>query len=263
MASRGTRKEITGLVFEGGSSMNTVSRHSTTKGTTVAPRVTATRVRLSAAALIIAGFLFVLYPAMRPFSDEASLQGAAAFASPYWLASHMLAMVAFTLLPLGLLGLHSVLQETAAERLGFWAVVASGVGVGLTLPYYGGEAFGLHAIGLEALRLHSADLMSLANVVRSGPQLVMFAAGLLLLAAAAITVAVAVWRSGILSRWSGVPFATGFALYIPQFYGPQLLRVAHGLLVAIGCMWLAVVLWRQSVKQNGVPTHSGRDTDGT
>src|SRR5215213_498102 len=170
----------------------------------------------------------------------------------------MLAMVAFTLLPLGLLGLHSVLQETAAERLGFWAVVASGVGVGLTLPYYGGEAFGLHAIGLEALRLHSADLMSLANVVRSGPQLVMFAAGLLLLAAAAITVAVAVWRSGILSRWSGVPFATGFALYIPQ-----LLRVAHGLLVAIGCMWLAVVLWRQSVKQNGVPTHSGRDTDGT
>ena len=243
--------------------MNTVSRHSTTKGNTAAPRVTATRVRLSAAALIIAGFLFVLYPAMRPFSDEASLQGAAAFASPYWLASHMLAIVAFTLLPLGLLGLHSVLQETAAERLGFWAVVASWVGVGLTLPYYGGEAFGLHAIGLEALRLHSADLMSLTDVVRSGPELVMSAAGLLLLAAAAITVAVAVWRSGKLPRGSGVPFAIGFALYIPQFYGPQPLRVAHGLLVAVGCMWLAVVLWRHSVKQNRLPTHSWRDTDGT
>src|SRR5215218_11162161 len=98
MASRGPRKEITGLVFEGGSSMNTVSRHSTTKGTTVAPRVTATRVRLSTAALIIAGLLFVLYPAMRPFSDEASLQGAAAFASPYCLGSDRLDLGRFTLL---------------------------------------------------------------------------------------------------------------------------------------------------------------------
>jgi hypothetical protein len=243
--------------------MNTISRHPTTKGTKAAPPVTGARVRLSAAALIIAGFLFILYPVLRPFSDEASLQGAAAFASPYWLASHMLAMVAFTLLPLGLLGLHSVLQGTAVERLGFWALVASWIGVGLTLPYYGGEAFGLHAIGLEALRLHSAALLSLANVVRSGPELVMFAAGLLLLAAAAITVAVAVWRSGKFPRWSGVPFAIGFALYIPQFYGAQPLRVAHGVLVAVGCAWLAVVLWRQSAEQNGLPTRSERDTDGS
>src|SRR5215203_5193693 len=107
----------------------------------------------------------------------------------------MLAMVAFTLLPLGLLGLHYMLQETAVERLGFWAIVLSWIGIGLTLPYYGGEAYGLHAIGQEALRRQSANLMSLADVVRSGPGLVMFAAGLLLLAVAAITVAVAVWRS--------------------------------------------------------------------
>jgi hypothetical protein len=119
----------------------------TMKSTTMAPSVIASRVRLSASALIIAGCLFVLYPAIRPFSDEVSLQGAAAFASPNWLAAHMLAMVAFTLLPLGLLGLHTMLQETAVERLGFWAIVLSWIGIGLTLPYYGGEAYGLHAIG--------------------------------------------------------------------------------------------------------------------
>jgi hypothetical protein len=243
--------------------MNTVSERLTTKSTTMAPSVIASRVRLSAAALIIAGCLFVLYPAIRPFSDEVSLQGAAAFASPNWLAAHMLAMVAFTLLPLGLLGLHYMLQETAVERLGFWAIVLSWIGIGLTLPYYGGEAYGLHAIGQEALRRQSANLMSLADVVRSGPGLVMFAAGLLLLAVAAITVAVAVWRSDRLPKWSGVPFAIGFALYIPQFYGSQPLRVAHGLLVAIGCVWLAVVLWRQSSKRNGAPPISERDTDGS
>ena len=55
-----------------------------------------------------------------------------------------------------------------------------------------------------------------------------------------------VWRSGVLSRPSGVPFALGFALYIPQFFGNQPIRVAHGLLVAAGCLWLAAGIWRSS-----------------
>jgi hypothetical protein len=105
------------------------------------------RIRLSAASLVVAGVFFVLYPALRPFSDEASLQGAAAFSSPRWLMAHMLAMVAFTLLPVGMLGLHRSLEKTAAERSGFWALMLTMVGIGLTLPFYGGEAYGLHAIG--------------------------------------------------------------------------------------------------------------------
>jgi hypothetical protein len=36
-----------------------------------------TRVRLGALALAVAGVLFVLYPAIRPYSDETSLEGAA------------------------------------------------------------------------------------------------------------------------------------------------------------------------------------------
>jgi hypothetical protein len=40
----------------------------------------AARVRLGAAAFAIAAVLFVLYPAIRPFSDETTLQGAAASA---------------------------------------------------------------------------------------------------------------------------------------------------------------------------------------
>jgi hypothetical protein len=69
-----------------------------------------------------------------------------------------------------------------------------------------------------------------------------FVLGLLLLAAGAVLVAIAVWRSGTLSRWSGIPFALGFVLYLPQFFGTQPIRVAHGLLVALGCIWVAVSL---------------------
>lgn len=208
--------------------------------------VIASRLRLSAVALIIAGAFFVAYPALRPFSDEVTLQGAAAFGATQWLVAHMLAMIAFTLLPVGMLGLHMVLRGTPAERTAYASVVLSVFGIGLTLPFYGGEAYGLHAIGQEAIRQQSPAILTLAGVIRSGPGLIMFLLGLLFLAAAAIVAAIALWRSAKFSRWTGVPFALGFALYIPQFFGTQPLRVAHGVIVAIGCLWIAAGLWRAS-----------------
>lgn len=209
----------------------------------------AVRVRLSAAAFAIAGVLFVLYPAIRPFSDETTLQGAAAFGSTAWIVAHMLAMVGFTLVMLGLLGLYLELRRTAVEGTAFWGLAVGLVAVGLILPFYGAEAFGLHAIGQEALRQHSPVLVGLASVVRSGPELVMFLVGLLLLAASAIMTAVAIWKSGTFAKWSGIPFAVGFALYIPQFFGNQPIRVLHGLLVTIGCLWIGIGMWQQAESQ--------------
>ncbi len=199
----------------------------------------ASRVRLGAVSLAVSGILFVLYPVLRPFSDESSLQGAEAFASTAWILAHLLAVVGFILLALGLLGLHIALQNTAVERLAFLALVLSWIGVGLTLPYYGAEVFGLHAIGQEAVRQHSSALLALADTVRFGPGFIVIIVGLLLLAVGAILVAIAVWQSGTLSRWSGIPLALGFVLYLPQFLGTQPIRVAHGLVVALGCIWIA------------------------
>jgi len=204
------------------------------------PRSTnASRVRLGALSLAIAGILFVLYPLLRPFSDETSLQGAEAFASTAWILAHLLAVVGFILLALGLLGLHIALQTTAVERLAFLALVLSWIGVGLTLPYYGAEVFGLHALGQEAVRQHSTALLALADAVRFGPGFIVIIVGLLLLAVGTILVAIAVWQSGTLSRWSGIPLALGFVLYLPQFLGTQPIRVAHGLVIALGCIWIA------------------------
>ena len=207
---------------------------------------TASRIRLGAIALAVAGVLFALYPTLRPFSDEASLQGAAAFGSTAWLVAHMLAMVAFILTTLGLFALYLCLEDTPAERLAFRALIVAWIGAGLTLPFYGAEAFGLHAIGQRALAGQSAVLISLAGDVRSGAGLGMFLAGLLLLATGAILAAAAIWQSRRLPRGSGVPLALGFALYIPQFFGSQPIRVAHGLLVAAGCLWIAAALWRST-----------------
>ena len=199
-------------------------------------------IRLGALSLALTGILLLLYPALRPFSDEAgaeTLQGAEAFASPFWILAHTLAAVGFILLALGLVSLRIALQKTAGERLASVAWVVTWIGVGLSLLYYGAESFALHAIGQQAVAQHSTEILTLVNAIRYGPAIFVFAVGLLLLAVGPILVAIAVWRSGTMSRWSGIPFALGFALYIPQFFGTQPIRVAHGLLVALGCIWLA------------------------
>jgi hypothetical protein len=202
--------------------------------------------RFSALSIGISGIFFVLYPAIRPFSDETSMDGAAAFASTEWLVAHILAIVAFTLLPLGLLGLYHSLQDTTLKPLMYSAVVLCLVGIGLTLPFYGGETYGLHAIGLEAMAQQKVALVSLANVVRSGTGLIMFMIGLLTLATSSIIVAITIWRSGSYQKWSGIPFALGMTLYLPQFLVGQPLRIVHGMLVTVGCIWIAVSLWKHN-----------------
>lgn len=51
-------------------------------------------------------------------------------------------------------------------------------------------------------------------------------------------------------------FGLGFALYIPQFFTSPPIRMAHGLLVAVGCVWLAVSIW-QAQRWQTVPRSDG------
>ncbi len=96
--------------------------------------------RFSSAALAAAGLLFLLYPLLRPYADESTLDGAQAMASSAWIFSHVFAIGGFILLVPGVLGLYGTIS---GQRPGYGAVVSTGLGVGLLLPYYGAETFGL------------------------------------------------------------------------------------------------------------------------
>ncbi|MBP2329948.1 hypothetical protein JOF56_010333 [Kibdelosporangium banguiense] len=192
--------------------------------------------RLAGAATVAAGAMFLLYPAVRPAGDAAEV-----VASGAWVASHFFAMIGFILVPFGL---YALLQMTD-DRRARYALVTSWIGAGLVLPYYGAEDFGLHVIAARAVREPNVGFTELAEAFRFDPLAAgMFAAGLILLAVAGVLAALAVWRSGTLQRWSGVPFAAGLLLFFPQFYTPAAVRTAHGVLLAVGCVWLGMTLWR-------------------
>lgn len=187
----------------------------------------------SAVVLLVAtGIFFAAYSVLRPYSSEIGLAAADAFASPLWVAAHVSAMIGFVALALAVRSLGA----------GAGAEVAIWVGAGLVLPYYGAETFALNVLGSQAQNSGDYSLMELAEPIRYGPtQTVMFGAGLLAIAVGAIVLA----RE--LGTWQAWVFAAGFVVFLPQFFAPPWVRIAHGLLILVGAVALAASTYRQEM----------------
>jgi hypothetical protein len=138
-----------------------------------------------------------------------------------------------------------VLLAAAAQRI---AVVHPTPGlrplawasVGLLLPYYGAEAFGLHALATVG----AGNAADVAESIRWGAiQAVAFVIGWAALAALGIQLAVALSRdvSDRAQRVASWSLAVGLTAYFPVFFLPPGGRVAHGLLVAAAALATA---WR-------------------
>ena len=186
------------------------------------------------ALLAVIGVCFVLYPVLRPWHDETTAAGAAAaMESPLWVASHSPAMLGFILLP------AVPIAFAWHQRHGRKALVVSAallwLGVGLVLPYYGAETFALNAVAT----LGGTDLVVVSDAIRLGAvQSIAFLLGLLLIGAGAVFTAVGLAK--VHPWWFGVAFAAGFVLFAPQFFGSPAVRIAHGVLIAVGCVVLAL-----------------------
>ncbi|GAA4485112.1 hypothetical protein GCM10023094_39560 [Rhodococcus olei] len=201
--------------------------------------------RSTAGLFVITGILFATYPVLRPYSSEAGPAGAAAFGSPLWVAAHVCAMVGFITLVL------------AIRRVTDSGTVVLGIGVGLVLPYYGAETFALHELGAEAQRTGAFGLVDLAEPIRYAPAaMVMFGAGLISIAVGAVLFA------RVLGGWQAWVLAAGFVLFLPQFFAPPWLRIAHGLLILVGCLAVAARLVRAPADAEHAPADAAaRSTD--
>jgi hypothetical protein len=147
-------------------------------------------------------------------------------------------MVGFILLGLGFFALREKLRLTSRERLSSIALVTGWAATGLTLPYYGGECFVLHALGKEALKRQDGTLISMASSVRLGQGCLhchrASGAGV-----AAVLFAVAVAHSGWLPVGS-VPLSPSPWLCTFLSSRPTSRCVVRGALMALGCSTLGV-----------------------
>jgi hypothetical protein len=205
------------------------------------------RVRLGALALGLSALLLTAFPLVRPFfpldprsPDETFAVASPSITSAPWVVAHLLAMLAFVLLPFGMLTLYAHLQAGPVEPRAFRALAWSLAGIALIMPMLGFETHVLPILG----RLYLAGTTGIAPVVALiylGPAIVVFLLGLLFLAVGVVYFAVAIWQDGGLPRWAGVLLAIGLALWFPPF--PRALRIIDGFFIGLGGLWLASGMW--------------------
>src|SRR5215471_2395473 len=145
------------------------------------------RDRLGALALGLSALLLTAFPLVRPFFplDPRSPGETLAIASPSitsarWVVAHLLAMVAFVLLPFGMLALYAYLRAGLMEPRALRALSWSLAGIALIMPMLGFETYVLPVVG----RLYLAGTTGIAPVVGEiylGPAIAVFLLGLLFL----------------------------------------------------------------------------------
>jgi hypothetical protein len=205
--------------------------------------------RLGALALGSSALLFAAFPLVRPFfrldvfSPTLAATASGPLASPAWVTAHLALLLAFALLPFGVLSVASALADGGPRtRRG---TIGALTGVALVMPAVGVETFAMPVIGQLYLDGVAGVAPALARIYR-GPMTLVMLAGLLLLSAGAIELAWVAWRSTALPRWGAVVLAAGLTLWLPLL--PRPVRVVDGVLIGLGGMWLALGLWR-----NGAP----------
>lgn len=196
---------------------------------------------LARARLAIGGALLNAYLFTRPWGTEGTLEGAAAWADPRWPLSHLAAMVGFTGLVAAAHGLSRDWSHHARRLVDStaWASLA------LLLPYYGAEAFALHAIGRAATQTGDLDLVALAEPIRMGAlQVTTFGLGWLALGILAATVGRGLTRRDPRPALRATAWGWALALcaYLPVFYAPPAIRIGHALLVGTLSITVAALL---------------------
>src|SRR5262249_55217580 len=112
------------------------------------------RLRVGAVALGVSSLLLAAFPLVRPFFPldprlpaETLAVASPSITSTRWVLAHLLAMVAFVVLPFGMLAVYAHLRAGPVEPLALRALAWSVAGVTLIMPMLGFETHVLPLLG--------------------------------------------------------------------------------------------------------------------
>lgn len=133
------------------------------------------------------------------------------------------------------IGLYLALRGSPGETLGLWGMLSSIVG-----DVAGNATFALLAFALPGIGRLVSDLGPQALVAAQGAEPLM-AANVAFSLAGLVLFAVAIWRSGVLPRASGIVVLVGFLMIPVQIGWVQLIA---NLVWGVGALWMALHAWR-------------------
>ena len=148
-----------------------------------------------------------------------------------------------TLAIFGLFALFAYLVNTRAGRLATLGMVLSVSGLGLFLSFQGVFTYAIPALAREYLNGHQDALRLTGAFFSAKVFAIVILAGLLQFLGLALF-GVAIWRSGTLSRWSGVLLGVaGVSLALPV--NIPFLNALGALLLVIATGWIALSVLRR------------------
>lgn len=189
-----------------------------------------------AAALFTAGEFFLARPDLpvNPVADpEAFARTAAEGGFAVWAGRGLLGIF---LEAVGMIALYLYLQDSPGEQLAFWGLLVSLFGDFFGAVLFGSVYFIHPSVGAYALESQMGVVATLApSPVLMAMMAVPSVVGLALLA-------VAIWRSTVLPKWSGVVMLGGFILILAAL-DVFALQVLGNAVVGLGALWIFIHAW--------------------
>src|SRR5215211_1569572 len=186
----------------------------------MAPRNNDGSIRLGVLALPLAGLLALvgLYSSFQLGTGGILSTGdnQAIVTSSYYVSQLLGNALALTLLIFGVVALYAYLANFIVRTVALGAMVLSIFGIALQLIGLGVFAFAIPALSQSFLEGHSESI-NILDYIFEGPFRIITTLALLLYLAGFILWGVAIWRSGVLSKWAGVLVAAHAPLLI---FGP-------------------------------------------
>jgi hypothetical protein len=203
-----------------------------------------TPIRLGALMLALSAVLFFAGPALTPFFESPTN----VLEQTGWLF-----IIAMTLFPCGMLAVYAHLNRQPGKQWAGVAFIFQLLALGPLQAFAGLDTLALSPTRRLYFQESSPEVFRvMATIMQSLGEspfgfYSVFVLGMVILDLGMLALAIAIWRSGTLSKWAGVLYALGFVLFIGAAFTPagNIFRLIDGVIGGIGGVWLAWSLWQQ------------------
>ena len=185
--------------------------------------------------IVAIGALFLRKFVVLPGTDV--LEWAQMVTSSSYLTAQYIYILAYIIPFLGFWALYMYLSQQHLEKLAFWGLIGTLLGTALPLTTLGVFSFASPAIGDLYLQ-GNANAPQIINEIAFGSSMMLAGLpGAFLYVGGCIAFGIAIWRSGVIQKWSGVLLAM-HGLFIAFGFGmPALLVLSWVFLVVCG-VWI-------------------------